>query len=276
MPVAPFSFPSLPAMRLTSLLPGVVFATFPLMAQQPVAPANNGAEELRTSVKEWIETMQKIQVEEDSWEKDREVLKGYKEGLEKEIEDLKEQIERAKTRKEGGDTQSLDKLSERDRYAAAQEELARQLRVLEEGLAAKLPIFPEPLKQQAKVALAIETLQKGLLLPPEKRAEDVSKRLFNAAELLADVEKFQQGVHVHPELRKDSQGREFKVQVVYFGLAMAYAVNEDGSFALTGRPQADGWKFTERNELAPQIQQLVTSATSEKDATFSQLPLIQP
>ena len=262
-------------MRLTFLLPGVVFATSPLMAQQPAAPAN-GAEELRISVKEWIGTMQKIQAEEDAWEKDREVLKGYKEGLEKEIEDLKEQIERAKTRKEGGDTQSLDKLAERDRYAAAQEELAKQLRVLEEGLAAKLPIFPEPLKQQAKVALAIETLQKGLQLPPEKRTEDVSKRLFNAVELMADIEKFQQGVHVHPELRKDSQGREFKVQVVYFGLAMAYAVNEDGSFALTGRPEADGWKFTERNELAPQIQQLVASATSEKDATFSQLPLIQP
>jgi hypothetical protein len=275
MPVTPFFYPSLPAMRLTFLLPGVVFATFPLMAQQPAAPAK-GAEELRSSVKEWIETMQKIQAEEDSWEKDREVLKGYKEGLEKEIEDLKEQIERAKTRKEGGDTQSLDKLAERDRYAAAQEELVRQLRVLEEGLAAKLPIFPEPLKQQAKVALAIETLQKGLQLPAEKRAEDVSKRLFNAVELMADIEKFQQGVHVHPELRKDSQGREFKVQVVYFGLAMAYGVNEDGTFALTGRPAADGWKFTERNELAPQIQQLVTSATSEKDATFSQLPLIQP
>jgi hypothetical protein len=276
MPVTPFFFPSFPAMRLTLLLPGVVLATFPLMAQQPAAPPNNGAGELRTSVKEWIETMQKIQVEEDSWEKDREVLKGYKEGLEKEIEDLKEQIERAKTRKEGGDTQSLDKLAERDRYAAAQEELSKQLRVLEEGIAAKLPLFPEPLKQQAKVALAIETLQKGLELTAEKRAEDVSKRLFNAVELMADIEKFQQGVHVHPELRTDSQGREFKVQVVYFGLAMAYGVNEEGSFALTGRPGADGWKFTEHNELAPQIQQLVASATSEKDATFSQLPLIQP
>ena len=74
-------------MRFSHLIPGVVFATFSLMAQEPAAPAN-GAEELRSSVREWIETMQKIQQEEDNWEKDREVLKGYKEGLEKEIEDL--------------------------------------------------------------------------------------------------------------------------------------------------------------------------------------------
>jgi len=262
-------------MRLSLLIPGVVFATFPLLAQEPAAPAN-GPDELRKSVREWIETMQKIQTEEDSWEKDSEVLKGYKEGLEKEIEDLKEQIERAKTRKEGGDKLSLDKLAERDRYAAAQEELARQLHVLEEGLAAKLPLIPAPLKEQPKVAQGIEALQKGLALPPDKQSEDVSKRLFSAVELLADIEKFQQGVHVQAELHTDSQGREFKVQVVYFGLAMAYAVNEDSSFALTGRPAAEGWKFTERNELAPQIQQLVTSALSEKDATFTQLPLIQP
>ena len=262
-------------MRLSRLIPGVVIATFPLMAQEPAAPAN-GAEELRSSVREWIETMQKIQQEEDNWEKDREVLKGYKEGLEKEIEDLKEQIARAKTRKDGGDTQSLDKLAERDRFAAAQEELARQLQGLEEGLAAKLPLFPEPLKQTPKVAQGIEALQKSLQLPADKKNDDVSKRLFNAVELIADVEKFQQSVHVHPELRKDSQGREFKMQMVYFGLAMAYGVNEDASFALVGRPAADGWKFTERNDLAPQIQTLVASATSEKDSTFTRLPLIQP
>lgn len=262
-------------MRFSRLIPGVFIATLPLMAQEPAAPPN-GADELRSSVREWIETMQKIQQEEDNWEKDREILKGYKEGLEKEIEDLKEQIERAKARKDGGDKESLDKLAERDRYAAAQEELAKQLQVLEEGLAAKLPLFPQPLRESAKTAQGIEALQKSMQLPAEQRKLDVSKRLFNAVELLADVEKFQQLVHVHSELRKDSQGREFKMQMVYFGLAMAYGVNEDGSFALVGRPAADGWKFTERNDLAPQVKALVASASSEKDATFSQLPLIQP
>jgi hypothetical protein len=261
-------------MRFSQLIPGVLFATSPLLAKESAAPP--AAEELRSSVREWIETMQKIQQEEDNWEKDREVLNGYKEGLQKEIEDLREQIERAKTRKDGGDTQSLDKLAERDRYAAAQEELARQLATLEEGLSAKLPLLPEPLRQTPKVAQGIEALAKSIQLPADKKNEDLSKRFFNAVELLADVEKFQQGVHLHSELRKDSKDREFKMQVVYFGLAMAYGVNEDGSFAVVGRPAANGWKFTERNDLATQIQALVASASSEKSDTFSQLPLIQP
>ncbi len=250
-----------------------LLVAIPAAAQEPVVTST---EELRISVREWVETMRKIQEEENNWTKDNDVLKAYKEGLEKEIEDLKEEIERARTRRDGGDKQSLDKLTERNLYAEAQEELVRQLRVLEDGLAAKLPLFPAPLREQAKVSLAIETLQNGLQLPPEKQSQDVSQRLYNATELLAEVEKFQQQVHVHTELRKDSEGREFKMQMVYFGLAMAYGVNEDASFALTGRPEADGWKFQERKELAAGIQELVKAATDEKNASFNKLPLVIP
>jgi DNA repair exonuclease SbcCD ATPase subunit len=250
-----------------------LFVTLPVTAQEPaVTPAG----ELRTSVREWVETMRKIQEEETSWTRDKEVLQGYKEGLEREIEDLKEEIERAKARREGGDKQSLDKLTERDLYAAAQETLVSQVRALEEGLAERLPLLPAPLREQPKVALAIETLHGGLQLPADKQSQDVSKRLYNATELLAEVEKFQQQVHVHTELRKDSKGREFKMQMVYFGLAMAYGVNEDGSFAVTGRPGSNGWEFQERTDLAPRIQELVKSAGDEKNASFTKLPLVQP
>jgi hypothetical protein len=233
-------------------------------------------EELRVSVREWVETMQKIQAEENAWEKDDEVLRGYKEGLEKEIEDLKEQIERARIRKEGGDKQSLDKVAERDRYIEAQQELSGQVQQMEQGVSAQIRLYPEGLRKQPKVALGIESVNASILLPVEKRSEEISKRLFAITELLSEVEKFQQGVHVHPELHKNSQGQEFRMDVVYFGLAAAYAVNEDGSFAEIGRPEADGWKFEERSDLAPSIKALIASSLSEKDVTFTQLPFLQP
>ena len=76
--------------------------------------------------------MRQIQQEENDWTRDQEVLTFYKEGLQSEIATLKEQIASAKTRKEGGDQQSLDKVSERDRLTAAEDELKTQLRVMEE------------------------------------------------------------------------------------------------------------------------------------------------
>lgn len=233
-------------------------------------------EELRVSVSEWVETMQKIQQEENDWKRDEEVLKNYKEGLEKEISDLKEQVASAKTRKEGGDQQSLDKVTANNNYIAADEELTRSLTNFEADISKKIVLFPEPLKKTAKVTQLVESLQASMLLPAEAKSKELGKRLANITELMTEVEKCQQGIHVYPELHKDSQGREFNMQVVYFGLALAYGVNEDGSFAIAGRATPEGWKFQERNDLAPQILKLVVSATSEKEVSFTNLPLIQP
>lgn len=257
--------PSIPIIALILALP--------LSAQNA---AVSPTEELRTQVSEWVETMRKIQQEENDWSRDQEVLKNYKEGIEKEIADLKEQIASAKTRKDGGDQQSLDKVAERDRLVAAQDELTRQVRTLEEALTNKLPLLPEPFKKAAKISVAIESLQRNLQLPADQQTDEVGKRLTNVTELLAEIEKFQQSVQVYSELREDSKGHEYNMQVIYFGLGLAFAVNEDNSFALAGRPSADGWKFQERNDLAPQIQKLLVTATSEKDVSFTNLPLIQP
>jgi hypothetical protein len=224
----------------------------------------------------WVETMSRIQQEEDDWSRDKEVLENFKEGLEKEIEDLKERIEAAETRRQGADKESLDKSAERERYAAARDELAATVRKLEQALSARLPLFPQPLKADAKVAQAIEDLNRALALPPDKRDSDVSKRLLTIITLTSEAEKFQQTVHIRPELHQDKSGREFNMQVIYFGLAVAYAVNEDGSLALSGRPGPDGWVFEESPHLAGAIQELIGAATGNRDAAFIQLPYSKP
>ena len=244
-----------------------------LSAQEP---AISPTEELRVSVSQWVETMRKIQQEENDWSRDQEVLQNYKEGLEKEIADLKQQIADAKTRKQGADSESLDQSAERDRLAAAKDELSVIVRRLEEGLSAQLPVFPAPLLAEPKVAQGVEDLKRDLALPEDKRNEGVSKRLMNVINLLTEAEKFQQTVHLRPELHKNADGREFNMQVIYFGLACAYAVNEDGSFALAGKPTADGWKFEERKDLAAEIQRLIATTTGDADAAFVNLPISKP
>lgn len=259
-------------MRIQTITLALALA-LPVIAQEP---AVSPTQELRTSVGEWVETMRKIQQEENDWSRDEEVLQNYKEGLEKEILDLKQQIEDAKTRKAGADKESLNQSTERDRYAAAKDELSTIIRKLEESLSAKLPLFPAPLLAEPKVAQSIEDLERDLKLAVDKRNEGVSKRLLNVINLLTEAEKFQQTVVLRPELRKNADGREYNMQTIYFGLASAYAINEDGSFALAGRPSADGWKFEERKELAADIRKLVAATTGDQDAAFINLPLLKP
>lgn len=152
--------------------------------------------------------------------------------------------------------------------------MAKLVRVQEENMAAKLPLIPAPLRAEPKVAQAIEDLERYLGLPEDKRGDDVSKRLQNLINLSSEIEQFQQTVVLRQELRRDGAGREFNMEVIYFGLSVAYAVNEDGGLALVGKPDPkDGWKFTERKELAGAIRDLISSTKGDRDPSFISLPI---
>jgi hypothetical protein len=259
-------------MRLPFPLLSLVF-TVAVSAQEA---ALTPSEELRVTVREWVETMRKVQQEENDWSRDEEVLRNYKEGLEKEIADLKQRIADAKTRKTGADRETMEQGTERDRLASAKDELAGIVRRLEENLSAKLGLLPASLLAEPKVAQGVEDLRAALKLPAARRNEGVPKRLLNVINLLTEAEKFQQVVHLRTELHKNREGREFNMKVIYFGLACAYAVNEDGSFALAGRPTASGWLFEEKPELAREIARLIAATSGDQDAAFVNLPLSKP
>ena len=262
-------------MRLSHLIPGVIIATSPLLAQQTGTPATS-PDQLRQSVREWIETMREIQKEEDSWEKDREVLQAYKEGLQKEIETLREQIARAKTEREGAEKEDLDKIARRDSYEKAKTTLASSVREMEQSLVARLSLLPAPLLAAPKDAQMVDELKKDAQLSGDRANDGIAKRLNNALNLISEAEKFQTTVVLRDELHKAPDGREFNMKVVYFGLANAYAVNEGGDFALVGSATPSGWSFTERNDLAPKIKQLVGVTTGDLDAAFVTLPIDLP
>jgi hypothetical protein len=233
-------------------------------------------QQMREEIARWMETMSRIQREESDWARDREVLANYKEGLANEITSLKQSISEAETRKAGADKKSHDLSSERDRYAASKAELAKRLRTLEQQMSSRLGVFPKPLTEEPKVAQAVSDLKVALALPDDKTEDNVTKRLLNVITLLNEAEKFQQTVHVRPELHKDKSGREYNMRVIYFGLAMAYAVNDDGTLALSGKPTEQGWVFEEAPTLSNDIQRLLGATTGDSEAAFIQLPYSKP
>ncbi len=238
----------------------------------PVSPT----EQLRTTVAQWVETMRKIQEEESDWARDEEVLKNYREGLKAEIETLKEQIAEAKTRNEGIDSKTKDKEAQRDKFVEAKDALKDEVIRLEKELLAKLPLYPAPLIKDPKVAQWVDGLKTTAAYEGDDQKKDISKRLMNILNILAEAEKFQTTVHVRDELHTDSKGTEHQLSMVYFGLACAYGVSKDGKFAIHARPTSEGWEFIEQNDLAPEITTLVATILGEEDAAFINLPLPKP
>ncbi len=259
-------------MRLHQFLLAGLFSTACLGQEIPKDPN----QQLREDVAKWVETMSRIQSKQSEWTRDSEVLANYKEGLTQEIESLNQSIKEAKTRNAGADSESLKLKAERDQYTDAKSKLAKKLREMEKAMQSQLGIFPKTLMTEPKVSQATADLKAALELPEDKLEENVSKRLLNLITLVSEAEKFQQTVHVRPELHTDQSGREFNMKVIYFGLAMAYAVNDEGTLALTGKPGSDGWVFEDAPTLISEIQRLIAATTGDAEAAFITLPFSKP
>jgi hypothetical protein len=257
----------------------LIFALAPMLMLRGFAADADEApstEKLKDTVREWIETMREVQQEENDWERDQELLQAQRDGLETEIAELKKQLEVARQEKAGADSKSVDKVKKRDALAAAKDALAADVRKLEESLVAKLPGFPAPLAGDPRVKELMEQVRKDVQLTGEDAKGGLTKRLNNVLNLLSEAEKWQQTVHLKDELHETGDGRKFNMKVVYFGLGCAYAVDDAGEFALVGVPGEAGWTFSERNDLAPTIQQMVAVLNGDADAQFISLPIELP
>ncbi|MBB5350284.1 putative transcriptional regulator [Haloferula luteola] len=256
-------------------VPILITALVPLLAVQVHSQEAQVSEtaKLKESVREWIETMREIQTEETSWERDKELLEGQRDSLDSEIVDLKKRLDDARAEKAGADKESVDQVARRDALLKADETLAGKVRELESSLLAQLPLFPPPLKEDPRVKELMEQVQKDSMATGEEASKGQTKRLNNILNLLTEAEKWQQTVHLREELRTTPDGHKFNMQVVYFGLGCAYAVNEAGDYALVGTPSPSGWDFVPQNDLAPDILKMVAVLNGDADAQFITLPI---
>jgi hypothetical protein len=131
-------------------------------------------------------------------------------------------------------------------------------------------------KFAAQVPTPLQDILKPLLarLPadPANTKMLAAERVQVLVGILNELDKFNNGVSVFNEKRKNAKGDEVAVQTVYIGLGAAYFVNEAGDFAGTGAPGANGWEWTVKNEIAPSVQEVVKIYRNEKTARFVTLP----
>lgn len=261
-------------MRTPALFFAASILLLPLAVGQEEA-TSSPTEKLKDSIREWIETTREIQKQEDDWDRDSEVLQAHRDGLETEITDLKEQIELAKSTKGTADQKSLEAVEKYEALRLANDLLASKLGELEKAMLERLPLFPPPLTDDPRVAQMISDLRVAAA-KNEGGGKGGNARLNTVLNLMAEAEKFQGSVQLDSESRKVADGRELKINLVYFGLAVAYGVDDAGEVAFVGKPGPSGWVFEEKNELADEVRELVDVMNGDKDAKFVSLPISLP
>jgi hypothetical protein len=262
-----------PAMQFRTIYLLTCLLAMPVLGQS--APVNP-AEDVRTTLRLWVETMKQRQEQNDAWKRDQEVLQNYKDGLVREIEDLKKQIAATKERNQAADKESLDLTAKINAYQEAQKMLGEAVRTLESKAISQAKRLPSTLLKDPRMAQFVTEIQKDAQLSGEKQNDGLPKRINNVLSFLGEAEKWQQTIHVKEEVHQLKDGREMNLKVMYLGLSVAYGISAEGQVAIVGTPTADGWAFEEKPELFAPIAEAIASTIGDRDPSFTTLPVRLP
>ena len=222
----------------------------------------------RAYVEKWVQTRQLIAKKSADWRVERENIQQSIGLLKKEIDLLENEIEQTKDIDSEADVQkrrinlSLEDLKKSNKVVNdALWKMERQVLIL-------MSRFPESLKDRTTgVRTRIPLKQEDL------RNYSAAERMQNIVAILNEADRFNSAITMAVELRKDSEGKERQVQVVYLGLGQAYFVDQNNVIAGTGVPDSDGWVWSFNNDLAAKIRKVIGIYENGLPAEFVSVPV---
>ncbi len=225
-------------------------------------------EEARTHIEKWVQTRQLIARRNADWRVERENI-GQSVGLlQREIDLLKEAIDKSEQVDSEAD-------AEKKRITLSLEDLKKANKVVDAALwgmerqaLALMTSFPDPLKDRTSNVRSRIPLKKEDL-----RGRSAAERMQNVVAMLNEADRFNSAITLAIEVRKDAEGKDRQVQALYLGLGHAYYADQSGSFAGVGVPGAEGWTWTVNAELGSTIRKVIDIYENERKAEFIAIPV---
>ena len=225
-------------------------------------------EEARTHIEKWVQTRQLIARRNADWRVERESIGQTIGLLQREIDLLKEAIDKSEQVDSEAD-------AEKKRITLSLEDLKKANKVVDADLwgmerqaLALMARFPDPLKDRTSNVRSRIPLEKKDL-----RGRSAAERMQNVVAMLNEADRFNSAITLAIEVRKDAEGKDRQVQALYLGLGHAYYADQGGSFAGVGVPGAEGWTWTVKPELGSTIRKVIDIYENERSAEFVPVPV---
>jgi len=223
--------------------------------------------ETRSLLEEWVRTETLISEEASQWQVQKRILQDIAEVAHRELSILEKGLGNVQESLTKGETAKDSLLERQEELKTIVQRIEIRLPVLEASLLERLEWFPNPLRQ--KVAL----YEKRLPRPNgEKQKPNFLIRAQNLAVILREADEFNGRVTLDKPTMDigDSGARVYNV--LYFGLAVAYFVDETGKIAGVGIPAKGGWRWQRQDRIAPIVEKAVEIRKNERLAEFLNLP----
>jgi len=239
---------------------GTVAAASSLTAADQITDA-------RSVLEEWVETRQIISEEKASWKIEQTILGDTINLLKSEIERLDEAMTDLEASATAADKEREELAAERERLEAGSAAILDSLGSLETKLKTIITYFPEPLTD------TIQPLIRRLPKNPEETTLSLGERVQNIVGILSQADKFNTTMMLTSETQELDGGKLVQVNTLYWGLAIAYFVDDSGNYGGIGTPAEGGWKWTQVDGAGTAIRELLSQYDGSADTIkFVQVP----
>jgi hypothetical protein len=222
--------------------------------------------ETRGTLEKWVETRQILSRTKTEWQSDKETLEQTIKLFEREMKSVDDQMSKLSTNNVQVETErnQAEELQNSSRESLV--EAGKFAGVFESQIAALVPRLPTPLQEILKPLLS------RIPADPANTRMTAAERIQVIVGILNELDKFNNGVAIFSERRKNPAGEEMSVETVYVGLGAAYFVNDADNFAGLGTPGPKGWEWTVKPELASPVREIIRIYRNERPARFVALP----
>jgi hypothetical protein len=242
--------------------------TVGLAAVLPARPEEGTVGELEGLVAQWVGLRQQLAREKRGWDEQQSRLREEIRLLSAEKTALEQEISETDVTASEIEQGRVALLARREAMSRAVSDLAPLIERAEVDLG----------KWQARVPVSLgQTLREALeRIPVSGTGADrtsLARRLQVVIAAYTEIENLQGGVHAVREVLSLPGRKARELDVLYLGLARGFAVGPDDDWAAVGRPGPDGWTWSPRPGLAPQVRAAMAVLGRRSPAAFVPLPL---
>ena len=226
--------------------------------------------ETTTIIQEWVQTEQLIGEESSEWNIEKAALLDVRGALENEISELTKRLEESEEEAVGAAQQRTELLEQKAEIEETTLSLLDGIDTLETQVEEAFALLPTPLAKR------LQPFRNKLKSGIKQGNLPLRQRVDTLLSLLQAISLFHRNITLERQefSLEDGISREF--QVMYFGLGIAYFVNESGTVAGFGSPSQNGWTWKRDDSLAREIATGVDMLNNQAMPRFLKLPFPEP